>query len=838
MKIYIKHLLEVSGALHLEIEQLVDSLTMAGLEVESVSPPLPKFDKVVAGQVLTVIKHPNADRLHVCTVDVGYAEPLTIVCGAQNVRDGLKVAVALEGAVLPNGLEIKKAKLRGVESCGMICSAKELGLAQQSLGIMEIEKEFLATELPIIGKEIYPYLKDKDRYIELNITPDRGDCLSVLGVAREVVVTNIVNNVTPSDKMHIFPSISEEISCDTLTYSVIVTAPAACPHYVACVIRNIKTHKATPEYIKNTLLLNGINPISLVVDITNYVMLECGQPMHAFDLNKISGAINVRYAHPGEKITLLNGKSYELNKAETLVIADAHKPLALAGIMGGLEYGINENTTDILLESAFFTPETIAVTSQYYAVNTDSSSRFSRGVDPKLQVSAMDFAIALIMEHAAVESPEKNVGQKTVIKSEQYFPQIAAIKLRKSRIERILGIDIPDKNVTDILHALEMKVTKINAGWDVIPPSYRFDISQEVDLIEELARIHGYAKIPSRKPMVELVSGNIQNAPAGYENIPAKRIKSLLVDRGYREIVTYSFIDSKLQDLFAPHSSAIKLKNPISQEMDVMRTSLLPGLVSTLLYNQNHQQTRMRLFETGMCFLSNADKLVQKDLISALSIGENYPLQWGESKRNTDFFDLKGDIEALLNLNNSSFVFERIDDVYINVFHPHKSATIYLINNNIKIGIGYCGELHPEIKQKLKIKQNVYLFEMDLSVLKKSSIPNFRPISKFPSISRDLAIIVDEKISAQEIQDCIHSTIQKFHEETKISFTKDVYQTDVSMLIFDSYQGECVTKGKKSLGLSLTFQHFARTLQDEEINKFIDLIINKLKNKVQAVLRT
>ena len=372
MKIYIKHLLEVCGFPKLEIDQLVESLTMAGLEVESISPPIPKLNNVVVGKVLTVEKHPNADRLHICKVDVGYAEPLNIVCGAQNVKNDLSVVVALEGAILPNGMEIKKAMLRGIESCGMICSAKELGLSQESTGILELAKEFSVENLPPLGEEIYPYIKDKNRYIELSITPNRGDCLSVLGIAREVAI----NNKISLNKLQVFPAVTKKICNNGLKCSVVIKAPEACPHYAARVVRNIKPKTPTPEYIKTALILNGINPKSLVVDIINYVMLECGQPMHAFDLNKISEGIVVRYAHKGEKITLLDGKGYDLNQSDTLVIADQHKPVALAGIMGGLETAIDENTTDILLESAFFMPEKIAITSQHYGVTTDSSSRF------------------------------------------------------------------------------------------------------------------------------------------------------------------------------------------------------------------------------------------------------------------------------------------------------------------------------------------------------------------------------------------------------------------------------------------------------------------------------
>jgi phenylalanyl-tRNA synthetase beta chain len=829
MKIYLKHLFEVCGSPQLEIDQLIESLTMAGLEVESLSPPLPKLNNIVIGKVLTVEKHPNADRLHICKVDVGQAESLNIVCGAQNVRSGLIVAVALEGAVLPSGLEIKRAKLRGIESVGMICSSKELGLSEESSGVIELSKEFLAAELPSVGKEIYPYIKDKNRYIEINITPNRGDCLSVLGVAREVAI----NNKISLNKLHIFPLITKKISGNNAKYSVVIKNPEACPHYVACVIHNIKPHQSTPEYIKNALVLNGINPISLLVDITNYVMLECGQPMHAFDLDKISDGVVVRYAHAGEKITLLDGKSYDLNQSETLVIADCHKPLALAGIMGGSATSISENTTDVLLESAFFIPDKIAVTSRYYDITTDSSSRFSRGVDSKLQLKAMNFATSLIAECATAE-----IGQIFEVKSEKYLPKKHPITLRKARVERILGVSIADKDVTEILKRLEMKVSKTGNEWKVFPPNYRFDINQEIDLIEELARIYGYAQIPTRKPLVELAQESIDNVMTGYERLPLKRIKSLLADRGYQEIMTYSFISSKLQTLFTPQVSAIKLKNPISQEMDVMRVSLLTGLINTLLYNQNHQQTRMRLFETGMCFLNEDDKLIQKKLISGLSVGENYPLQWGVAKRHTDFFDIKSDIEALLSLNNSAFVFEKLDDkTNTNVFHPYKSATVYLIINNNKINLGCCGELHPHIKQNLKIRQNVYLFEIDLSLLEKILIPIFSPISKFPSISRDLAIIVDEKVSAKAIQENIFTTTQQFSEKTGISFGKNIYQTDASMVIFDTYQGECIAKGKKSLALSLTFQHFAHTLQDEEINELINLIISELEKKFQAILR-
>ena len=746
--------------------KLTEQLTMAGLEVGTVTSVAEDFTDVVVGEVLDVQPHPNAERLQLCTVKIAPQKTLSIVCGAKNVRPHLKVAIATIGANLPNNIKIKKAKLRGIESYGMICSISELGLAKTSTGIMELPKN------APLGKGLREYLNLNDKAIEIELTANRGDCLSIAGIAHEVATIN---------KCKIKAPISKKIPTKIKdTFPIYITAKAGCPRYVGRIIHGINPQVPTPIWIQERLRRSDINAISPVVDITNYVMLELGQPLHAFDLAKLHTNIQVRYAKAKEAITLLDGQKLKLDE-QTLVIADSKKALAIAGVMGGLDSGVDNSTCDIFLESAFF----------------------ERGVDPNLQVKAIERSTELLLKIAGGKAGPINEAV-----SKQYLPKKSPINLRKNRIERILGISIPKKDVKEILQHLGMQLTASKDGWLITAPTRRFDINLEIDLIEELARIYGYHNIPSRKLNLEL---NI--IPTSETKISLARIRSLLVDKGYHEAITYSFTDPKLQKLLCPQDKPIALQNPISQDLSVMRTSLWPGLIQAVLYNQRRQQTRIRLFETGLCFVKLGHSIQQQPFLGGVVTGSAYPEQWDISNRNVDFFDVKGDMQSLIDIELTNF-----SKATHPALHPGRSAKIFYKDKVI----GFIGELHPEIKSKLALKLPICLFELDLAHIQNKLIPEFNALSKFPIMRRDIAILVDEYISAKQLIEKILVISNKLLRNVQI---------------FDIYQGERVEKGKKSIALSLIFQHFSRTLVDEEVDGQVEEIINQLKQQFNAELR-
>lgn len=775
----------------IDTNKLTEQLTMAGLEVDSIAPVALPFTNVVVGKVLTVKPHPNAERLRICEVNVGAKQNLTIVCGAKNVCADLKVAVALLGALLPGDLKIKKAKLRGIESCGMICSAQELGLGKSSDGIME-----LPSDAPL-GKDLRTYFKLDDNTIEIELTPNRGDCLSIAGIAREIAVINRCQYECPKTK-NITAAITDK-------FPIHVTAKSACPRYIGRVIRNINNTAKTPLWMQERLRRSEINAISPVVDVTNYVMLELGQPLHAFDLAKLHGGIQVRYAKAKETIILLDGQKLTLND-KVLVIADEKKAMALAGVMGGLDSGVNENTQDIFLESAFFDPILVANSARLYGLQTDSAYRFARGVDYNLQHKAIQRVTELLLDIVGGKP-----GPISEVASKEYLPK-APIILRENRIKRVLGITIAKKEVNSILQRLGMQLEKTKPGWSVTVPSHRFDIQAEIDLLEELARIYGYNQIPNHKPSSELTI-----TPIAETKTPLQRVRCLLVGLGYHEAITYSFVDTKLQELLAPEYKPLVLKNPLSLDMAVMRTSILPGLIKAVLHNQHRQQERIRLFETGLCFITQNGKLQQLPFLGGVAVGNAYPEQWGIESRALNFFDVKGDIETLLQLTGLSAEISFLKEQHA-ALHPGRSARIYHKNQ----AIGYLGELHPQIKQQLDIKSVAYIFELDLAFLQNTLIPKFMPISKFPMVRRDIAIIVDEAVFVQRIKE------KMLAESNKLLCNVE---------IFDIYQGQGVEKGKKSVALNLIFQHTSRTLVDEEIDEQVSKLVAKLRHQFGAILR-
>ena len=773
----------------LPITELAECLTMAGLELESLTPAAADFTGVVVGEVIEVVAHPNADRLQVCQVNVG-TEKLNIVCGAKNVHKDLKVAVAKVGAILPGDFAIKQAKLRGVESCGMICSVSELGLAKTSAGIME-----LSGDAPV-GQNIREYLQLDDVIVELGITPNRGDCLSISGIARDVAAIT---------KCEFKPIEHDEVAATIAdTFPVQINAAKFCPRYCGRVIRNINAQAPTPLWMKERLRRSDINSISAIVDITNYVMLELGQPMHAFDLAKLHDGIQVRYAAPKECLTLLDEQQLTLVPTD-VVIADKNKALALAGIMGGLDSGVTESTTDLFLESAFFSHAAVAISARNHGLHTDSSHRFERGVDSCLQLKAIARATELILVIAGGEP-----GPVNEVVYEKQLPKLKILQLRRERISRVLGLEIPDSEVVGILQRLGFKVEIINNGWQVIVPSFRSDVEQEIDLIEELVRVYGYEQVPTNKPTATLVIEASSQA-----KLSLGRIRSYLVDKAYHEVLTYSFVEPKWQQLLNPEFHAVQLQNPIASDMAVMRTNTWPGLLKTVLYNQRRQQQRIRLFETGLCFAEEGEAIQQYAVLGGVVTGSCYPEQWGASSRDVDFFDVKSDLQALLQLTGKAVDFKPETHPAL---HPGKCARIYCAEKPL----GYVGELNPSIKQKLGLSGDIYLFELDLALLSEATVRQFQQVSKFPQVRRDLALVVDEEISAQRLLDAIFAKGGDLLRDVQI---------------FDVYQGENIADGKKSIALSLILQHGSRTLVDSEVDDYVQQMLTELKQEFNVILR-
>ncbi|MCG6937239.1 MAG: phenylalanine--tRNA ligase subunit beta, partial [Gammaproteobacteria bacterium] len=721
-----------------------DTLTMAGLEVESVNPVAGDFTAVVVARIESLEKHPDADKLNVCQVTDG-KEILQIVCGAPNVRPGMLVPLAKIGAVLPGpaageSWKIKPAKLRGVASSGMLCSEKELGLADSAEGLME-----LPADAPL-GQSLREYLELDDNSIELDLTPNRGDCLSIEGIARELGALTRCEFVAQQ-----WESCKQSIAD---VFPVEIQADEACTHYAGRVIRDVNTNAQTPLWMLERLRRSGIRGLNPLVDITNYVMLELGQPMHAFDMAKLCGKIVVRFSENAEKVTLLDGKCIELQE-NTLVIADDAKVLALAGVMGGEESAINDATIDIFLESAFFRPEFIAGKARSYGLHTDSSHRFERGVDTRLQVRAIDRATALVRSICGGEAGPV-IEQKTPSHPDESSP----IHLRASQIKRVLGIELANEEVTGILQRLGMQLETAADGWQVTSPSFRFDIQIEADLLEELVRVHGYNNIPRTRPSYH---ASIESLPEARNSL--YELNNCLVSRGYYEAISYSFVDPGWQEILDPVSKAITLANPLSSEMSVMRTTLWTGLLNALKYNVNRQQNRVRLFETGLCFTApnsgrdavsavektGIDAIIQQPMIAGVVCGDIYHEQWAEKSRKVDYFDIKADVEALLSFSAASSVFTAAEHPAL---HPGQSACI----RQNDVVVGWIGALHPEVQKALDIDQSVYVFELKQSAIENNNIPVFSSLSRFPEVRRDLAILVDEDVPVAEILSVINES--------------------------------------------------------------------------------
>lgn len=771
---------------------LADQLTMAGLEVDAIETLGGEFSGVVVAEILAAEQHPNADKLRVCQVSVGSGEPVQVVCGAPNARPGIRVPFATVGAVLPGNFKIKKAKLRGVESQGMLCAQSELGAGDDSDGLWELPED------APLGVPLDDYLSLRDTIIEVDLTPNRGDCLSIRGVAREV---GVINRLPVNE-----PTIKPVEATIKDTFPLTVDAPEQCPRYLGRIVKGVDPSRPTPLWMQERLRRAGIRPHDCVVDITNYVLLELGQPMHAFDLDKLQGGVRVRMAKPGEEIVLLDGQKLSLT-GDTLLIADDAGPIALAGIMGGEHSSVSDSTRNVFLESAFFAPLAVAGKARSYGLHTDASHRFERGVDYELPQLAMERATQLLVEIAGGEP-----GPLIRAESKQHLAEQPPVRLRRERIAKGLGFSIPDAEVVDILERLGLKLeATTDDGWSFTVPSYRFDISIEEDLLEELARIYGYNRLPSTAQPMRLT---MAEQPEGRIDLP--RLKNILVARGYHEAITYSFISDELAKLFDPEGQPVRLQNPLSADLAVMRSSLWPSLVNALLHNLNRQRSRVRLFETGMRFRLGVE-LQQEPVIAGLITGPRRAENWASPAEAVDFFDIKGDVEALLASGGQAREF-RFEAARHPALHPGQSAVILRGERQA----GWIGALHPQIQQELDIEKPVYLFELSQAEVLDARVPEFQGVSKFPEVRRDLAIVVDKTVPVGALKELVQSCAGSYLRELKV---------------FDLYAGKGIDPQSKSVALGLTFQHPSRTLNESEINASVDAVVTALKEKYGAALR-
>ncbi|MDQ1315518.1 MAG: phenylalanyl-tRNA synthetase beta chain [Pseudomonadota bacterium] len=765
----------------LDSSQLAHALTMAGLEVEAMTPAAPPFNNVVVAEILSVKKHPDADRLRVCEVNVGEAAPVTIVCGAPNAAAGLKVPCARPGAKLPD-LEIKVAKVRGVESFGMLCSTRELGLEGAADGLM-----VLPDDAPV-GKDFREWLNLDDTLVTLKLTPNRADCLSMQGLVREIgAITGVEVRL---------PQIAEVASSIDYTLPVRVLAPEACPLYLGRAVRGIDVQAKTPRWMVERLERCGIRPLLAPVDITNYVMLELGQPMHAFALTRINGSIEVRLARPGEKLELLNGQTAEL-APDMLVVADASGPLALAGIMGGLSSSVERFTVDVVLEAAFFAPTAIAGRARRLGLSTDSSHRFERGVDFGATRQAMERATQLLIEICGGRP-----GPITEAKAE--LPQRQPITLRLERLKRVAGIEFDTDQVIRNLAALGAIVERHDDRLIVTPPSFRFDLAIEEDLIEEAVRLFGYDNIPAKPP-----AAPSRMLAQDETRLADDTLRQMMVDLDYQEVITYSFVDPSWETALDPESRPLPLANPLASQMSAMRTTLWGGLIETLRHNLNRQQERVRIFELGRVYASLDEQPMR---LGGLVYGNLQPEQWGTQPRRVDFFDLKGDLERLF-----GHALEARRGAH-SALHPGQSAELWVDGQ----AVGWIGALHPRLVQSLDLPAAPVLFELDTQTLAWRDMPRHASLSRFPQVRRDLAFVLDAQTPAGELLAVLRGAA-----------TEQVQSIDV----FDDYRGKGIAENQKSLAIRVLMQDTERTLTDQEVEEAVQKLVGAALRQCNASLR-
>ena len=840
-----------------DLAKIAYDLTQAGLEVEkTISPDTEHLQHIKVAEVLETSPHPNADRLKLCRVTDGSKE-YSIVCGAANVRPGIKVALAVPGTKLPGGIKIKESKIRGTASAGMLCSSKELGLSDEHEGIMEMDIYAQLGDVQL-GSSIEKYVTVADAQLDISITPNRGDCLSIMGVAREVAAINSLQ-INPLDSEQLPVSGKDELPIELLS-------PQDCPRYLGRIIKGVDLSRPTPNWMQQKLRDSGLNPINIAVDITNYVMQELGQPLHAFDLTRIKGGIKVRRAKSAEKLTLLDGTVLTLAE-DDLLIADHEKPLALAGVMGGKDSAIADNTADVFLEGAFFTPESVFGKQQKYNLVTEAAHRFERGVDPHLPRLAIERATKLLVD-AAGGSP----CPITEALSDEHLPKALELELAQEWTCSFLGFEIKESQIEKILVSLGMEIiSKQNdngkgAVWQIRIPSHRSDIDCPAALCEELARIYGYDKIPLTLP-----SGALQPRLTGEYTLREDEIRELLAARGFNEIITYSFVSEKEIALIDPNISPLKLVNPISSDMAVMRNSLLPGMLSTLAHNQRHQSGHVenqKLFEMGLCFVPHQDNnnklsYMQQSYIGMVIAQPQGSSRWGESAY--DLSSLVADINCLISLwgaeqgvsvaypwqqspgntaknkslstspgtspsTSPSISKAKSKKTPDSIFHPRQFVRIVKSSkpsaesaNKNTTNIGMAGLLHPQIAAAYKLKKtDVYFLEVRLDALEERGSTDYVRFSRQPYARRELALVLDENTSFGLLQEYIQNALDK-----------NLRQID----LLDIYTSSELGAGKKSLALRLTWQADDATLTDEYLNSSVDKLLQQLQTKHGITLR-
>ena len=779
-------------------QELARVLTMGGLDVESVEPVAPAFSGVVVGRVVDVVRHPNADRLTLCRVDVGRDAPLSIVCGAPNVLPGMKVPVAMLGARLP-GMEIKQAKVRGVESTGMLCSAKELGLSQDHSGLLALPAEAQP------GADVRRVLDLDDQLITLKLTPNRGDCLSLRGIAREVSVLTGASLTVPA--------VAPAKAALEEKRKILLQDSAACPRYCGRILRGVDAKARTPDWMVRRLERCGLRSISAIVDITNFVMLELGQPLHAFDNRAIEGEVVVRLARKGEHLRLLNGQEVEL-APDVLLIADGKKPLALGGIMGGEASAVSDSTVEVFLEAAWFNPSAVAGRARRFALSSDAAFRFERGVDFSATAEAIERATQLIFDVCGGAAGPISEARATL-------PQRNPVRLRSDRASKIIGMQFSDEQIAGLLKRLQLPHARSGGEFTVTPPSYRFDLEIEEDMVEEIARLHGYDNIPSRPPQAALV---MLAAPEGRRTL--SELKRILVDREYFEVVNFSFVEAQWERDFCGNAEPIALENPIASQLEVMRSSLMGSLVANLRFNLARKIDRVRIFEAARCFSRFSGGEDPRDPARALA-GYHQPLrigglaygpaaaeQWGVPVHPVDFYDVKGDLEALLAPRQARFA-----PLAHPGLHPGRGASVSLGGT----AIGWLGELHPRWLQKYDLPQAPVLFELDVAVLAAVQLPQYREISRFPPVVRDRSMEFDEAIPVSSILE-------------ELARNRPPLVQDIRL--FDFYRGKGVQRGRKSLAFRVVMQDTARTLTDAEADAAMAQLTELLAAKFGAKLRT
>lgn len=769
---------------------LAEKLSLAGLEVADVRAAVPSFAGIVVGKILETRAHPDADKLQVCTVDAGQGAPLQIVCGASNARAGLLAPLAMVGGSLPDGTTIKRAKLRGVESFGMLCSSRELQLGDEHEGLLELA----ADAMP--GTSFTDYLGGADTLIEIEITPNRGDCLGMLGVARDVgAILNVPlrHPESPSAEVTIKDAVP-----------VALEAPEACPAFFGRVIRGLNLQASSPVWLRERLRRAGLRAINPAVDVTQYVMLALGQPLHAYDLTKIDKGIRVRFATPNEKLVLLDGQEVTLAD-DMLVIADKSRALGLGGIMGGQSSAVTAESNDIFLECAWFTPQAINGRPRRLGLQTDAGYRFERGVDSSMQLRALEMATRLLLDIAGGQA-----GPITDARAPAHLPARGTLTLRAERLAAVLGISIPAREVLGILERLGLAPKAVAGGWKIQVPAHRFDLEIEDDLIEEVGRIHGYDQIPAHQyPSAQPMR------PLPESVLPLSRLRETLIQRGYQEAITYSFVAADQQRLLTGEEG-IPLANPITADMTHMRRSLWPGLLATLAYNRNRQQERVRLFETGLRFIEQASEIKQENMIAGLVSGPLYPLQWGEPARNVSFADLKSDVEALLAPGGLADL--AVEAAPHPALHPGQSARLLRDGQEL----GWLGALHPTVCKALELPHDVLVFELQLAPLLQANTPEFVPISTYPAVRRDLAVVVDENLPASALLTAARAAAPESLKDLRI---------------FDIYRGQGVDSGRKSIALALILQESSRTLTDDDADRITAAVAARFRQEFGASLR-